>query len=80
MLKFFQSRELYLGVSLAALLLAFPLISYGMTDGPSFVWWLGLISLTTGALIPPVQRIFFPPQKEDSAGKKSTNSASRSDS
>lgn len=50
-------------LSLVLMLAAFPLISIGTTTGPSLVWWLGLASLTLGALIPPVLR--YVPREEE---------------
>lgn len=46
-----------LGLSMALLLVAFPLISLGTTQGPDALWWLGLLALVAGGSIPPLQRL-----------------------
>lgn len=43
-------------LSLLLLFAAFPLISIGTTGGNSLVWWLGLISLIVGGLVPVLTR------------------------
>lgn len=58
MVALFENRFAYLSVSLVLLVAAFPLISIGTTSGPQFVWWLGMLALTCGALIPPLQRVW----------------------
>jgi hypothetical protein len=42
--------------ALLLLFAAFPLISLGTTGGTALVWWLGLISLVIGALLPIMTR------------------------
>ena len=42
--------------SLVLLFAAFPLTSNGMTTGNGLVWWLGLISLIVGGLLPIMTR------------------------
>ena len=44
--------------TLALLLLfaAFPLTSWGATGGKEFVWWIGLLSLVAGGLLPVMTR------------------------
>lgn len=64
MQRLFRNRVTYLGVSFVLLILSYPLISLGTTRGPDLLWWIGLASLVTGALIPPVQRVLFPPQDQ----------------
>lgn len=61
MQRLFANRIVYLSVSFVLLLSSFPLISLGTTGGPDFLWWAGLAALLVGAMIPPVQRLFFPP-------------------
>jgi hypothetical protein len=51
-----------LSLSMALLLAAFPLVSVGTTQGSPFVWWLGLLALGVGGLIPPVSRFLAAPQ------------------
>lgn len=58
MVALFENRFAYLSVSLVLLVAAFPLISIGTTTGPQVLWWLGLLALTCGALIPPGQRLW----------------------
>lgn len=45
-----------LSLSMGLLLIAFPLISIGTTRGLPFLWWLGLLALVAGGLIPPARR------------------------
>ena len=45
-----------LSLSMALLLVAFPLISIGTTHGPPICWWMGLLALVAGGVIPPAQR------------------------
>lgn len=59
MQELFKNRVVYLSVSFVLLLISFPLISAGTTAGPDLLWWLGLAALLLGAMIPPVQRVFF---------------------
>lgn len=51
-----MKRLTALSISLLLLLAAFPLISIGTTQGPPWLWWLGLACLGVGGLIPPVRR------------------------
>jgi hypothetical protein len=53
-----------LSLSMALMLAAFPLVSIGTTQGSPFVWWLGLLALGVGGLIPPVWRFLAAPQPE----------------
>lgn len=52
----------YLGTSFVLFLIALPLISIGTTGGSPVLWWIGLAALCIGGLIPPVQRLLFPPK------------------
>jgi hypothetical protein len=56
-----------LSLSMVLLLTAFPLISIGTTNGSTSTWWLGLIALGAGGLIPPVRRFLAAPQPEPPA-------------
>lgn len=58
MVALFENRFAYLSVSFVLLVAAFPLISLGTTAGPQILWWLGLLALTCGASIPPLQRLW----------------------
>lgn len=65
MLAVFKNRLAYLGTSFALFLIAVPLISIGTTGGSRFLSWSGFAALCIGALIPPVQRLLFPPARGD---------------
>lgn len=60
----FRNRVAYLSLSFVLLLVSYPLISWGTTRGPDVLWWLGLAMLVLGAMIPPAQRLLFPPKKD----------------
>ncbi|GKY86859.1 hypothetical protein [Sinisalibacter aestuarii] len=55
-----MNRLVTLALSLAFLLIAFPLISIGTTNGPPLLWWLGLMALAIGGILPPLRRVFPP--------------------
>lgn len=61
MIALFKNRLAYLSLSLALLMIAFPLISIGTTTGPKLLGWLGLLALGCGGLIPPLQRLLLGP-------------------
>lgn len=63
MINILKNRIVFLSTSFILLVAAFPLISIGTTTGPNWLWWLGLIALTIGGLIPPLQRILMGAQK-----------------
>ncbi|HEX3407439.1 MAG TPA: hypothetical protein VHS81_09395 [Caulobacteraceae bacterium] len=42
--------------ALILLFLAFPVVSWGATGGKAVVWWLGLLCLIAGGLLPIVTR------------------------
>jgi hypothetical protein len=44
------------GIALVLLFVAFPLISVGTDGNHAAVWWLGLLSLIAGGLLPVVTR------------------------
>ncbi|MEX2639908.1 MAG: hypothetical protein WD266_04415 [Balneolales bacterium] len=48
-----------LGLALIILLVPFFLISYGTTGDSPTLWWIGLILLGIGGLIPPITRYVF---------------------
>ena len=64
MRRLFANRVAYLSLSFLLLLGSYPLISLGTTRGPDLLWWLGLAALLLGAMIPPAQRLLFPPKKD----------------
>jgi len=39
-------------LALVLLFAAFPIISFGATGGNNVVWWIGLVSLVVGGLLP----------------------------
>ena len=43
-------------LSLLLLFAAFPITSFGTTSGNKLVWWLGLLCLVAGGLLPVVTR------------------------
>jgi hypothetical protein len=43
-------------LALLLLFAAFPIISWGTTRGNQLIWWLGLISLVIGGLLPIITR------------------------
>ena len=51
-----MSSLVALTFSMVLLLAAFPLISYGTTHGPSWLWHAGLVVLVVGGAIPPARR------------------------
>lgn len=62
-----MSRFAARNLSLLLMLAAFPLISIGTTGDRPALWWLGLASITAGALIPPVMR--YLPEKNNEPRK-----------
>lgn len=74
MAALFKNRVAYLGTSFALFVIALPLVSIGSTSGPRVLLWIGLAALCAGALIPPVQRLFFAP-KPPPASKPDKESA-----
>ena len=52
-------------ISFVLMLIAFPLVSIGMTNDQPVLWWAGLAALTLGALIPPVLRFVPEPEKKE---------------
>ncbi len=43
-------------VSLVLMLIAFPVISIGATDGHPAVWWIGLAAFALGSVLPVLTR------------------------
>jgi hypothetical protein len=43
-------------LALALLIAAFPITSWGTTAGSNPIWWIGLISLIGGGLVPVLTR------------------------
>jgi hypothetical protein len=63
------TRLFTLSVSLALLLIAFPLISIGTTSGPPLLWWLGLGALAIGGVLPPLRLAFVISQPQSKPTK-----------
>jgi hypothetical protein len=51
-----MTRLTLLSIALILLLIAFPLVSIGTVQNMEAVWWLGLLALVAGGVIPPVTR------------------------
>ncbi len=64
-----MSRLAALSLSMALLLAAFPLISFGTTRDEAAFWWLGLLALLVGGLIPPARRFLAARQPEPAPTK-----------
>jgi hypothetical protein len=64
-----MSNLVALSVSMVLLLTAFPLISYGTTQGPPWLWQMGLAALVAGGAIPPVGRFLAAPRPDPPAAK-----------
>lgn len=62
--RFLKNRLVYLSTSFFLFVASLPLISLGTTNNHAFVWRLGFACLILGALIPPVQRLLFPPKTQ----------------
>ncbi len=67
MLALFKNRVAYLGTSFVLFMIALPLVSFATTGGPRILLWIGLAAMCVGGLIPPVQRILFPPNPPSAA-------------
>lgn len=52
-------------VTFVVLLVPFPLISYGTTEGVESLWWLGIALLIVGGIIPPISRYAFGDEEDD---------------
>jgi hypothetical protein len=65
--------------ALVLLFVAFPLISLGTTGGNALVWWIGLIVLFVGSVLPVLTRFVSPtniPDKPRDAGMEFDDRAS----
>jgi hypothetical protein len=51
-----MTRLTLLSIALILLLIAFPLVSIGTVQNMEAVWWLGMLALVAGGVIPPVAR------------------------
>ena len=68
-----MSRFAARNLSLLLMLAAFPLISVGTSGDQAVLWWLGLASLTIGALIPPVMRYLPKGENNEEPRKRATD-------
>jgi hypothetical protein len=59
-----MTRLTLLTTALVLLLLAFPLVSIGTVQNIEALWWLGLLALLVGGILPPLAR-FTHPVSED---------------
>lgn len=75
MIALFKNRLAYLSLSLILLIVAFPLISIGTTNGNKLLWWCGLLALSCGGLIPPLQRLLLGPPPSAPAADDETSSS-----
>lgn len=60
--RILQNRLSYLSVSFVLFLAALPLVSIGTTQDWPLISGLGMVALSVAALIPPLQRVLFPPK------------------
>lgn len=60
--KILQNRLSYLSLSFVLFLVALPLVSIGATNDWRLLSDLGMVALSVAALIPPLQRMLFPPK------------------
>jgi len=66
-----MDKQATLNMTLIILLIPFFLISIGMKNDTSFLWWTGLILLGIGAVIPTITRFAFADsEKENDQEKK----------
>lgn len=61
--RILQNRLSYLSVSFVLFLISLPLVSIGTTHDWKLLSGLGMAALTIAALIPPLQRMLFPPKQ-----------------
>ena len=59
-------------LSLLLMLAAFPLISIGTMGDRPLLWWLGLVVLALGAMIPPVLR-YAPEERSEPKSREATD-------
>ncbi len=62
--KILQNRLSYLSVSFVLFLAALPLVSLGTTNDWRLVSTIGMVALSVAAIIPPLQRVLFPPKSK----------------
>lgn len=62
--RILQNRLSYLSVSFVLFLAALPLVSLGTTNDWRLVSTIGMVALSVAAIIPPLQRVLFPPKSK----------------
>ncbi|MCF7671843.1 hypothetical protein KQ944_09420 [Bacillus subtilis] len=62
--RILQNRLSYLSVSFVLFLVALPLVSLGTTNDWRLMSTLGMVALSVAAIIPPLQRVLFPPKSK----------------
>lgn len=62
--RILQNRLSYLSVSFVLFLAALPLVSLGTTNDWRLVSTIGMVALSVAAIIPPLQRMLFPPKSK----------------
>lgn len=62
--KILQNRLSYLSVSFVLFLAALPLVSLGTTNDWRLMSTIGMVALSVAAIIPPLQRVLFPPKSK----------------
>ncbi len=62
--RILQNRLSYLSVSFVLFLVALPLVSLGTTNDWRLMSTIGMVALSVAAVIPPLQRVLFPPKSK----------------
>ncbi|MDM7852411.1 hypothetical protein [Pseudochrobactrum kiredjianiae] len=62
--RILQNRLSYLSVSFVLFLAALPLVSLGTTNDWRLMSTIGMVALSVAAIIPPLQRVLFPPKSK----------------
>lgn len=62
--RILQNRLSYLSVSFVLFLVALPLVSLGTTNDWRLMSMIGMVALSVAAIIPPLQRVLFPPKSK----------------
>lgn len=60
--RILQNRLSYLSISFVLFIVALPLISLGTTNDWRMMSIIGMVALIIAAIIPPLQRVLFPPK------------------
>ncbi|MDM8347133.1 hypothetical protein P8H26_17255 [Pseudochrobactrum sp. sp1633] len=60
--RILQNRLSYLSVSFVLFIVALPLVSLGTTNDWHLISTIGMVALSIAAIIPPLQRVLFPPK------------------